>query len=567
MIKLRNHSSIVIITCVFTTLFIIPTSIEPFSEPRLFVLSSLSLIALLSFIHIRNELYKNRAFKVFYFLIAVFIFLLIVSAIINDLSFAQLILGAWARNNGLAYYVSLFILLIVTVNMKSTKLEYSILKALSFTGFIVNIYAWLQFANFDFYNSLFPLYNKNLVVYSVFGNTNFFSAFFSFSLLANLGVLSIQNFSIIMRTFSAISLVFSLPLLFIVDLQGLVLSFFGLIAISCFWVNSQLIRNFKSKSFLRLVYLIPFLFIGVLALFLRAQNRFNKQEFITLEDRSYFWQSAIEMIRNSPWFGVGPDSFGYWVGIYRSKEFYDFRNQLKIDPGYTDNAHNVLLHIAATLGIPALVLYCLIIFFVLWRALIAYRVCKDKFIVYVIITIFCAYLLQSIISIDHLGLSVWGWIIGGILVKLSIGDENLQVAKQIKLSRLSINKFKIIFLVILAILPIYVAVDLIKVSKVSNIFSNSILDRSFLTNKSNIDSIFNLAMNSNHASLRIDVAIHLANSGNLKQALSLAEATSKEFPRDIKSWVLLSKIYKNMDRENEYLGALNILRKLEPLRY
>ena len=557
MIKLRNHSSIVIITCVFTTLFIIPTSIEPFSEPRLFVLSSLSLIALLSFIHIRNELYKNRAFKVFYFLIAVFIFLLIVSAIINDLSFAQLILGAWARNNGLAYYVSLFILLIVTVNMKSTKLEYSILKALSFTGFIVNIYAWLQFANFDFYNSLFPLYNKNLVVYSVFGNTNFFSAFFSFSLLANLGV----------RTFSAISLVFSLPLLFIVDLQGLVLSFFGLIAISCFWVNSQLIRNFKSKSFLRLVYLIPFLFIGVLALFLRAQNRFNKQEFITLEDRSYFWQSAIEMIRNSPWFGVGPDSFGYWVGIYRSKEFYDFRNQLKTDPGYTDNAHNVLLHIAATLGIPALVLYCLIIFFVLWRALIAYRVCKDKFIVYVLITIFCAYLLQSIISIDHLGLSVWGWIIGGILVKLSIGDENLQVAKQVKLSRLSINKFKIIFLVILAILPIYVAVDLIKVSKVSNIFSNSILDRSFLTNKSNIDNIFNLAMNSNHASLRIDVAIHLANSGNLKQALSLAEATSKEFPRDIKSWVLLSKIYKNMDREKEYLGALNILRKLEPWRY
>ena len=178
MIKLRNHSNMVIITCVFTTLFIIPTNIEPFSEPRLFVLSSLSLIALLRFIYLRNELYKNRAFNVFYFLIAAFIFLHIVSAIINDLSFAQLILGAWARSNGLAYYISLFILLIVTVNMKSTNLEYSILKALSFTGFIANIYAWLQFANFDFYNSLFPLYNKNLVVYSVFGNTNFFFSIF-----------------------------------------------------------------------------------------------------------------------------------------------------------------------------------------------------------------------------------------------------------------------------------------------------------------------------------------------------------------------------------------------------
>lgn len=176
MIKLRNHSNMVIITCVFTTLFIIPTSIEPFSEPRLFVLSSLSLIALLRFIYLRNELYKNRAFNVFTFDCCIYL-LLIVSAIINDLSFAQLILGAWARSNGLAYYISLFILLIVTVNMKSTNLEYSILKALSFTGFIANIYAWLQFANFDFYNSLFPLYNKNLVVYSVFGNTNFFQHF------------------------------------------------------------------------------------------------------------------------------------------------------------------------------------------------------------------------------------------------------------------------------------------------------------------------------------------------------------------------------------------------------
>lgn len=243
MTKSRNQTNIILLSCILTTLFIIPTNIEPFSEPRLFVLSSLSLIALLSFIHIRNELYINRAFKVFYFLIAAFIFLLIVSAIINDLSFAQLIVGAWARNNGLAYYISLFILLIVTINMKSTKLGYSILKSLSFTGFIVNIYALLQLANFDFYNSIFPLYNANLRVYSVLGNTNFFSAFFGFSLIANLGIIFSQNFSNKMRTFSAISFLISFPLLFIIDLQGLLLSFFGFIIISYFWAHLQLAKN------------------------------------------------------------------------------------------------------------------------------------------------------------------------------------------------------------------------------------------------------------------------------------------------------------------------------------
>jgi len=565
--KSINQSNIILLTCIITTLFIIPINIEPFSQPRLLVLSNFSLIALLSFIYIRNTFYIDRTFKVFYFSIAVYVFLFIVSALINDLSISQIILGTWARNNGLAYYVSLFILLLVTLNLRSITLRYSILKTLSFTGLIVNLYAWLQLANFDFYNSIFPLYNKNLLVYSVFGNTNFFSAFFSFSVIANLGIISNQNFSKKIRTFFGILLFLNLPLLFIVDLQGLILSVFGFISISYFWVRSKFIKKFKSKFLLKLFNLALFLVIGILAFFLRVQNRFNRQEFITLEDRFYFWQSATRMIMNNLWFGVGPDSFSSWVGIYRSKEFYDFRNQLKTDPGYTDNAHNIILNIAATLGIPALLLYCFIIFFVLWRALIAYRVCKDKHIVFVLITIFCAYLLQSMISIEHIGVSIWGWVIGGILINISLGEETPQAARRVKQLKLNLSKFKVLILTTLAILPIYVTVDLIKVSRVSSIFSKSILDRSFLTNINNIDNLYNLAINSSHASLRIDIAIHLANSGNLRQALSLAEATSMEFPRDIKTWVLLSKIYKNMDRENEYLDVINTLRKLEPLRY
>jgi O-antigen ligase len=551
------------------TLFIIPVNIDPFSSPRLFMLSVLSFIALVYFILSKAKIYADKPFKVFYLLVATFITLIIISAVVNNLSFSQLILGAWARNNGLAYYLSIFILLIFVTNLPNTGIEYSIVKILSYLGFVVNVYALLQFANFDYYNSIFPLYNTKLLVYSIFGNTNFYSAFFGFSFLANLGIVLNKNFSRKMRFFATISLLFSSPLLFVVDLQGLVIISLGSVAIIYFWMHSQVVKNLKNKSFLKYIYLIPLLFVSLITLILKNQNRLNRSELVSLEDRFYFWQSAIKMTGDNPWFGVGPDSYGNWVGIYRSKEFYSFRNELNIDAGYTDNAHNLLLQISSTLGIPALLLFCLIIFFVLWRSWIAYKVCSDKFVVFILIVIFCAYLLQSFISIEHLGLGVWGWTIGGILVNLSIINTIPQTANQLKQFWLYINKIKIkiIILLLVAILPIYVTVDLIQISRLSSVFSNSILDKTFFVSKKNLNYLLDLAMNSNHAPFRNDIAIHLANTGNLQQALVLAEATSEKFPREIRSWILLSKIYKNTDREKEYLDALAMLKKLEPLKY
>jgi O-antigen ligase len=549
------------------TLFIIPVNIDPFSSPRLFILSVLSFIALVYFILSKAEIYTDKHFKVFYLLVATFITLIIISAVVNNLSLSQLILGAWARNNGLAYYLSIFTLIIFVINLPNTAIEYSIVKILSYLGFVVNVYALLQLANFDIYNSIFPLYNTKLLVYSIFGNTNFYSAFFGFSFLANLGIILNKNFSRKMRFFATISLLFSSPLLFVVDLQGLVIISLGSVAISYFWMHSQVVKNLKNKSFLKYIYLSPLLFVSLITLILKNQNRLNRSELVSLEDRFYFWQSAIKMTGDNPWFGVGPDSYGNWVGIYRSKEFYNFRNELNIDAGYTDNAHNLLLQISSTLGIPALLLFCLIIFFVLWRSWIAYKVCSDKFVVFILIVIFCAYLLQSFVSIEHLGLGVWGWTIGGILVNLSIINKIPQTVNQLNQFWLYINKIKIIILLLVAILPIYVAVDLIQISRLSTVFSNSILDKTFFVSKKNLNYLLDLAMNSNHAPFRNDIAIHLANTGNLQEALVLAEATSEKFPREIRSWVLLSKIYKNTDREKEYLDALAMLKKLEPLKY
>lgn len=567
MTKLSNQSNFVLITCVVTTIFIIPTNVEPFSEPRLWIFSCLSLISFLIFFFSGNKLYPVKPLKIVSNLIFGFIALLFVSAIGNNLTIPQFFLGAWARNNGLAFYVAIFMLFVVTVNLKSSGLAYSALKALSVTGIISVIYAWLQLLNFDVLNSFFPLYNSKLLVYSFFGNTNFFSAFFSFSFLANIAIICTPNFSKRDKIASFVIIFLSIPFLFIVDLQGLLLAIFGSVSIITFWLHFQ----FKSKNnFLtmsKIIYLIPLLLIGISALILKVQNRLNIQELISLEDRFYYWRSAFEMIRSNPWFGVGPDSFGNWIGIYRTKEFYYFRDQLGVDPGYTDNAHNVFLQIGATLGIPALVLYFLLLVFVLKRSLIAFRVTSNKLLVFSLITIFFSYLAQSLISIDHLGISVWGWVVGGILVNISLGGESLQRKKLDKTPKRILWNLELVFLILPITLSTYVTSDLIQVTRISNIFAKSILDSSFFERSQDFSYLFTLALNSNHASLRTDVATHLANKGKLEQALILAESTTKAFPREVKSWLLLSKIYKNMGRDMEYLEALEVLRELEPLRY
>lgn len=567
MTKLSNQSNLVLITCVFTTIFIIPTNVEPFSEPRLWIFSCLSLISFLIFFCSGNKLNTSKSLKIAYALIFGFISLLFVSAFSNNLTIAHFILGSWARNNGLAFYVAIFMLFVVTINLKSSGLEYSILKALSVVGIITVTYAWLQLLNLDVLNSFFPLYNSKLKVYSFFGNTNFFSAFFSFSFLANIAIICTPNFSKRDKIASFVIIFLSTPFLFVIDLQGLLLTIFGSMSIITFWFYSKFKSKHKFFSMSKLIYLIPLLFFSISTLILKVQNRINIQELITLQDRYFFWQSAFKMIRNNPWFGVGPDSFGNWVGIYRTKEFYDFREGLMVDPGFTDNAHNVFLQIGATLGIPALVLYVLLLVFVLKRTLIAFRVTTNKLLVFSLTTIFFSYLAQSLISIDHVGISIWGWVIGGVLVKISLGGERLQMTKLNRIPKKIYWNLKLALLILPITLSFYVTSDLIQVTRISNMFAKSILDSSFFERRQDFNYLLNLALNSNHASLRIDVATYLANRGKIEQALILTESTTKAFPRDIKSWVLLSKIYKNLGRDVEYLEVLDVLRELEPLRY
>jgi len=81
--------------------------------------------------------------------------------------------------------------------------------------------------------------------------------------------------------------------------------------------------------------------------------------------RIYTWRTGVEMIRQHPWFGVGPER----VGAH-------FREHIPADlppeppPGYYAHLHNIYLHWAAERGVPAAL--AAVLFFV-WQMMLAWR--------------------------------------------------------------------------------------------------------------------------------------------------------------------------------------------------
>ncbi len=63
--------------------------------------------------------------------------------------------------------------------------------------------------------------------------------------------------------------------------------------------------------------------------------------------RISLWQSALLMIGDHPWFGIGPGLFDQMLDLYRVEGFYNA----------TGHAHNDFLHIAAQSGLPSLVVW------------------------------------------------------------------------------------------------------------------------------------------------------------------------------------------------------------------
>jgi hypothetical protein len=133
--------------------------------------------------------------------------------------------------------------------------------------------------------------------------------------------------------------------------------------------------------------------------------------------RGDYWRAGWKMTVEHPILGVGLDSYGDWYRRARTLEA-----TVRRGPEVTSNAaHNVILDFSSNGGFPLAIIYIALMLLV---AISSIKLIKRSQgfdpAVAGLIAVWVAYQAQSIISLNQLGLAVWGWIISGLIIGYEI---------------------------------------------------------------------------------------------------------------------------------------------------
>jgi len=158
--------------------------------------------------------------------------------------------------------------------------------------------------------------------------------------------------------------------------------------------------------------------------------------------RGYYWQAGIEMLKHHPLLGVGMDNYMYYFKQYRDVTYplhYGFELT-------SSNAHNTFIQFFATGGVFLGAVYLILNGYILKRAIFGLKnlTGNNKLILAGVFSAWIAFHAQSLVSIDNLGISIWGWVLGGSIIGLSVsamtpvGEERKYF--QVKQNNISLNR-------------------------------------------------------------------------------------------------------------------------------
>ena len=125
-------------------------------------------------------------------------------------------------------------------------------------------------------------------------------------------------------------------------------------------------------------------------------------------NRIIIWTMTLELIAKQPLVGCGPDNLKDGLIRNSTGTLLEYVKRVKKFP---DKAHNEYLHIAATIGIPALIIYLgFLALIILPKMKIMF---KDK-ISFIIFLIILSYLAQAFFNISTIGVAPLFWMILGL---------------------------------------------------------------------------------------------------------------------------------------------------------
>ena len=320
--------------------------------------------------------------------------------------------GVQGRNMGLLSYFALMIFALYFVGNAQELVAERTINVFLGTSVILMIYGLMQ--RFDSDPFKWNLVYEGII--GTLGNPNFMSTFMALGAVALVGVIFLRKKR---KPYLIPSVVVFAGFLIAMEAskstQGWIVLLIGLLPIMFFQLEkvSRLVsRIFVGTSAALLILLgLALNQIGPLSRYIYEQS---------LQFRADFWSIAWRMALENPWFGVGIDRY---QNFYR--EFKTIEQVSRVGAeDFSDSAHNLYLHFAATGGFPLALTFLALNLYIGFRFIVAYRkFAENKVIVATLFGLWLGIQAQSLISIDHPAIALWGWIFGGIGVGLSLSRE------------------------------------------------------------------------------------------------------------------------------------------------
>jgi O-antigen ligase len=531
-----------------STLLILPYSVsDPINLPKMVALVVFSGVIAGVLVSNLGDFRQGR-YRSILVLASLFASNLVILMIVFRGQLGEIFYGVPGRNTGVLTYLAFLVVMLASAHLANENSISRVFYLLLGCGVILILYGFIQALGLE----PFPyvnIYESN--VFGTFGNPNFQSAFLGMVSVLLVPYILISNLRIIYRLIAGLIL---LAALYGIELTNSIQGFFNFIigtAVMAFLYF--VLKKWKVLSVLTLAVTV----LGVACIIAAFFKIGPLAEFIykgSMAARVYYWDTAFRIATDNPFFGVGPDKYGDWLRHYRTAA--------EVQTNLTaDSSHSVYFDILSGGGFPLFFVYLGITGLTAISIFRTIRRQSGVNTLYIaLVGLWVSHQAQSLISIGHIGVAVWGWVFSGLIIGYEIHRrDELKTSEEKPMKKVkSLNsesqaaKAVVTSTAGLALGLLIALPPFISAQRHYNAFKsgNGELIKSATVSKPyNRNSFF--------------YTISVFQSNNYtKEALALAEEAVKHFPNSYSAWNLLLDLAPAGSKSRE--EALKRLKFLDP---
>ena len=415
----KTTTIILTLVSILAPLLIVPTSVNEntYFLKNIVLLSAGALLIIVFYLSIENKSFKLDIKDT---IILLFMVLIVISFYFSDNKNISL----WGEKN--RYEGILMLATYICIYFAAKKFfKYNditkFLNIMFYLSLAIGILGIIQ--NYFNFPKLTPIFGKGIT--GTFTNCNFFGTYISIVL-----PIAITIFIINQNKKSFILSIIMFFNLISCGTRSAWVAFLAIAIIGLIFLIKQKNKVYWKRVLVLLIcfiIIVIFLFSGTIgSIYAKNKIKSIKSDIITFSkkglsnelgtDRIEIWRMIVKLIEKHPVFGVGPDNVRRRLSIDCTDEFYTYGILHNCVP---DKAHNEYLQIAATLGIPALVVYIAFVSLILIPKM--KNMNKDKIaLIYTICII--SYLVQAFFNISTIGVAPLFWMILGFADNTEINN-------------------------------------------------------------------------------------------------------------------------------------------------